>query len=425
MAAILKNIKRKFARKENLPKDTAEIEVCADGSEEEILDLVDSLEEDSLTPNETVLGEEEQVGASGAEPSDEKTEKGLETHGEAVDELDDTLDEELIDGDAWRSLQPPTSENMTDQDLEEALLELFESSESLASELIEQPQATGEKDEEIFSADTNRLDDRPVDSHITAKAVKEKNNTKERSEPEDAIGTNLFVDIKLEKRAHDEKAFTAEPAAPRRWSDMTTDTITWIDSDQFYPTVLQALDKKIAEFKQEIENLTAEKEKLKQKYECVRSILYLKDEELKKAVAEIFTDYWSLKISHMDHAKRGEFRENILIEHNGRDILVKIKGTREDYPSIKYIAEVWKDLYYSGLGTSAEGALVINYGLEKNPKERNLAYKEDKEQLEDLIFIDTRVLHNLTVAIIDSDLTMEEAKRILFKKGRVEYNAAD
>jgi hypothetical protein len=60
--------------------------------------------------------------------------------------------------------------------------------------------------------------------------------------------------------------------------------------------------------------------------------------------------------------------------------------------------------------------------LEKNPKERNLAYEEDEDQLEDLIFIDTRVLHNLTIAIIDEELSIEEAKRILFNKGRVEYN---
>jgi len=425
MAAILKNIKRKFAREKNLPEDTVEVGVPANDNEEEILDLVDSLEEDSFTPNETVSGEAEPVGALSDEPSDEKVEKVLETDGEVLSELEDTLDDELIDGDAWRSPQPPASENMTDQDLEEALLELFESSESLVSEIVEQGQESGEKDEEISSAGANRLGYRPVDLQITAEAVKEKNTTGKGPELEDAIRKNLFVDIKLEKGDLDDKALTVEPDAPRREFEMTTDKIAWIESDDYYPTALQALDKKIAEFKQEIENLTAEKEKLKKKYESVRSILYLKDEELKKAVAEIFANYWSLKISHMDKTKRAGFRENILIEHNGSDILVKIKGTHEDYPSIKFITEVWKDLHYSGLGTGAEGALVLNYGLEKNPKERNLAYKEDKEQLEDLIFIDTRVLHNLTTVIIDGDLTIEEAKRILFKKGRVEYNIAD
>ena len=149
------------------------------------------------------------------------------------------------------------------------------------------------------------------------------------------------------------------------------------------------------------------------------------DNELKNAVAEIFSDYWSLKISHIDETKSAGFKENILIEHNGRDILFKIKGTHEDHPSIKYIAELWKDLYYSGLGTNAEGGLIVNYGLEKNPKERNLAYEEDEDQLEDIAFLDTRVLHNLTVAIIDEELSVEEAKRILFKKGRVEYDKFD
>ena len=425
MAAIFKNIKRKLAREKNLRKDIAEIGGPANDNEDEIIDLVDSLKEDSCTTNDTVFGEAKPVGALSDEPSDEEVEKVLGTDGEVLSELEDTLDDELIDGDAWRSAQPPASENMTDQDLEEALLELFESSESFVSEIVEQGQESGEKDEEISSAGASRLACRPLDLQITAEAVKEKNTTGKGPQLEDAIRKNLFVNIKLEKGDLDDKALTVEPDAPRREFEMTTDKIAWIESDQYYPTALQALDKKIAEFKQEIENLTAEKEKLKKKYESVRSILYLKDEELKKAVAEIFANYWSLKISHMDKTKRAEFRENILIEHNGSDILVKIKGTLEDYPSIKYIAEVWKDLYYSELGTSAEGALVVNYDLEKNPKKRNLAYEEDKEQLEDLSFVDTRVLYNLTAAIIDGDLTIEEAKRMLLKKGRVEYNISD
>ncbi len=422
MAAILKNIKRKLARKKNLPEDTVEIGVHADDNEDEILDLVDSLEEDSFTPNDTVSGEEEPVGALSEEPSDEKAEKGLETDGEVVDELEDTLDEELIEGDAWGSPQAPASENMSDKDLEEALLELFESGELIASEIIEEGQETGEKNEEHFSVDSDRLHDSPADLEITADSTREKNTIGKRPKPEGVIPESLFVDMKLEKGALDEMAFTAGPHAPRRESVMTTDKIAWIESDQYYPIVLQALYKRIVEFKQEIENLTAEKEELKKKYEGVRSILYLKGEELRKAVAEIFSDYWSLKLSHIDKTKSAGFKENILIEHNGRDILVKIKGTHEDHPSIKYIAEVWKDLYYSGLGTSAEGVLIVNYGLEKNPKERNLAYEEDEDQLEDLIFIDTRVLHNLTIAIIDEELSIEEGKRILFNKGRVEYN---
>jgi len=422
MAAILKNIKRKLSRTKNVPEETVVTDVRADDNEEEILDLVDPLEEDSYTPNETVTGKEEPLGGLNEEPSDAEIEKGLETIGEGPDELEDTSGAEFMEGDSWRIPQGPAIESMTDEDLEEALMELFESSKSFATQLVEQSQETGEKDEETSSTDTYLVGERPVNLQVTAESFKEKDATGKRPEPEDVVEENLFVDIKLEKGSLDATAFSIEPDAPRREFEMTTDKISWIESDQYYPITLQALDKKIEELKKDIESLTAEKEELKKKYECVRSILYLKDEELKKAVAKIFSDFWSLKISHMDKTKNAEFRENILIEDNGRDILVKIKGTHEDYPSIKFITEVWKDLYYSGLGTGAEGALVVNYGLETHPKERNLAYAEDKEQLEDLIFIDTRVLYNLTAEIIDADLTIEQAKRILFKKGRVEYN---
>ena len=422
----MKSLITKLFRKKNLPEDTVEIGVRADDNEDEILDLVDSLEEDSFTPNDTVSGEEEPVGALSEEPSDEKTEKGLETDGEVIDELEDTLDEELIEGDDWRSPQAPVSENMTDQNLEEALLELFESSDLIASELIEEGQKTGEKNEEHFSADSDRLHDNPADLEIAADSTREKDTTGKRPEPEDAIPENLFVDIKLGKGALDEKAFTVEPAAPRRESEMTPDGIHWISNDQYYPVAVQAIDRKVARFEQEIEKLIAEKEELKKKYELVRSILYLKDEELKEAVAEIFTKYWSLKITYMDKRKRAGFGENILIKYSGRDILVKIKGTYNDYPSHKFITQVWQDLHYSGLGTSAEGALIVNYDLEKNPKDRNSAYiDEDEDQLEDLIFIDTRVLHKVTTAIIDNDLSPEKAKEILFKNGRVEFYSAD
>lgn len=422
----MKSLITKLFRKKNLPEDTVEIGVRADDNEDEILDLVDSLEEDSFTPNDTVSGEEEPVGALSEEPSDEKTEKGLETDGEVIDELEDTLDEELIEGDDWRSPQAPVSENMTDQNLEEALLELFESSDLIASELIEEGQKTGEKNEEHFSADSDRLHDNPADLEIAADSTREKDTTGKRPEPEDAIPENLFVDIKLGKGALDEKAFTVEPAAPRRESEMTPDGIHWISNDQYYPVAVQTIDRKVARFEQEIEKLIAEKEELKKKYEHVRSILYLKDEELKEAVAEIFTKYWSLKITYMDKRKRAGFGENILIKYSGRDILVKIKGTYNDYPSHKFITQVWQDMHYSGLGTSAEGALIVNYDLEKNPKDRNSAYiDEDEDQLEDLIFIDTRVLHKVTTAIIDNDLSPEKAKEILFKNGRVEFYSAD
>lgn len=243
---------------------------------------------------------------------------------------------------------------------------------------------------------------------------------------EDEMPKNLFVDLKSGKRGPSEAARINNYIASKEKSDMTPDRIHWISNDQYYPVAVQIIDRKVARFEQEIKKLIAEKEELKKKYELVRSILYLKDEKLKEIVTEIFTKYWSLKITNMDKRKRAGFGENILIKYSGRDILVKIKGTYNDHPSHKFITQVWRDLHYSGLGTSAEGALILNYDLEKNPKDRNSAYiDEDEDQLEDLIFIDTRVLHKMTTAIIDGDLSPKEAKEILFKNGRVEFYSAD
>ena len=389
---------------------------------------MDSVEESAIALGDVPTSEEESTGTSNVEPADENAET-IETNLDHFivdgEELDDTLDEELMGGDVGDSSGTLTSKNEADLDFETALVEFFESSESAVIKLIEEAFQTEQEDQELPSANEGLPDNCFSDLELTTSAASGKDVTGRTHDLEDEMPKNLFVDLKSGKRGPSEAARATESAASRRESEMTTDKIAWIESDQYYPIALQALDKKIAEFKQELENVTAEKEELKKKYECVRSILYLKNKELKKAVAEIFTDYWSLKISHMDKIKRAEFKENILIEHNGRDILVKIKGTHEDYPSIKFITEIWKDLHFSELGTSAEAALIVNYGLEKNPKERNLAYEEDEDQFEDLIFIDTRVLYNLTTAVIDGDLSVEEAKKLLFRKGRVEFDSTD
>jgi hypothetical protein len=106
-------------------------------------------------------------------------------------------------------------------------------------------------------------------------------------------------------------------------------------------------------------------------------------------------------------------------------IMAKIKGTHSVYPFHKFITQVWQDLYFSGLGTRAEGALIVNHDIGSDPESRRLPYAdEDAEQLGDLIFVDTRVLHRLTTAIIDGDLPVDRAKEILFKKGRVEFKGS-
>jgi len=42
--------------------------------------------------------------------------------------------------------------------------------------------------------------------------------------------------------------------------------------------------------------------------------------------------------------------------------------------------------------------------------------------LEDIIFLETRVLYQLTIAIVDYSLPLQEAKELLLRKGRGKFH---
>lgn len=236
----------------------------------------------------------------------------------------------------------------------------------------------------------------------------------------------FILDLEAANDAIDGRTSAAERSSPQEGPLLKSDNMDWMNSDDYYPALIHTLEKKIADHQQEIERLLAEKEQLIKDYEDLRGILYLKGEELKRAIMQIFAKYWSLEAASMDETRRDGFKENILIEHDDRKILAKVKGTSRAQPSPKFITQLWQDLHYSGLGISADGALIINYDVRRDPKNRALAYAgEDEEQLQDIILIDTRSLYKLTIAIIDYNLPLVEATRRLFAKGRVEYDRDD
>ncbi len=392
----------KVSMKKKFVKDTAELDIREDNLEGEIIDLVDPADE-YLETIETNLN------LSGAE----------------FDDLADTLDEELMGIDARDSKGTPANENETNPDFEEALVKLFESSESAAAKLIEEEFQKEGATEESVEAHDHLTGGGAVHNEPKTQATSEKDCAESIPEPKKEFFKNLFLNIEVVKEAPSREA-GANAAAPVDGKPrITSDKTNWLDSGRYYPESIQVIDRKIAEYEKKIEKLVDKKKKIKKSYEQLRSILYLEGEELKKAVAIILAKYWSLKLSFMNKAKRAEFNENILIKHNNRIVIVKIKGTHSDIPSHKFITQVWQDLHFSGLGTRADGALIVNHDIENDPEDRRVPYAdEDAEQLDDLIFIDTRVLHKLTTAIIDGALSAEEAKKILFKKGRVEFKGS-
>ena len=383
-------------------KDTAELDTREDNFEGEIIDLVD--------PADDLL---------------ETIETNLNLSGVEFDDLTDTLDEELLGIDARDSKATVAIENETNPDFKEALVKLFESSESAAAKLIEEEFHKKGPGEESFEADEHLTGGGAAHYEPKAQAASEKDGTEGTSASKKEFPGNLFLNIEMVTEAPGREAgaravspFDGEPR-------VSSDKTNWLDSGQYYPESVKAIDRKIAEYEKEIEKLVDKKKKIKRTYEQLRSILYLEGEELKKAVAIILAKYWSLKLSFMNKAKRAGFNENILIKHSNRIVIAKIKGTHSVIPSQKFITQVWEDLHFSGLGTRADGALIVNHDIENDPEDRRVPYAdEDAEQLDDLIFIDTRVLHKLTTAIIDGALSAEEAKKILLKKGRVEFKGS-
>jgi hypothetical protein len=201
----------------------------------------------------------------------------------------------------------------------------------------------------------------------------------------------------------------------------------WIESDEFYPSGIKLYDSKISETKKELEEkidlIKKEKAESKQKYEYIRKLLYATGEELKQSVIQVLEQVFKLHVVDVDKTDSNkQLAEDILIEFNGRRILTEIKGVKQKNPSPTFIGQVWKHIAISDNKKISEGALILNFDMHTNPNCRPIAYAgELEEQLKDIIFIDTRVMFNLALAIIGNKQSLPEAQEILLKKGRVAF----
>jgi len=201
----------------------------------------------------------------------------------------------------------------------------------------------------------------------------------------------------------------------------------WVNSEKYYPNEVYYFDREIENLKKSFQDkiiqLQEAKESAKKKYEFLRNILITSGDELKDAIIRVLSDIWKLSVKDVDKERKTEFKEDILIEEDGKCILAEIKGTRDKNPTSKYITQLLVHIKKSDY-EKAEGMLILNHDLLTDPDDRNDAYlnEEDEKILQEIIFVDTRVLFRLSLAIIDYGMPLEEAKEILFKKGRVKFD---
>ena len=199
----------------------------------------------------------------------------------------------------------------------------------------------------------------------------------------------------------------------------------WANSDELYPKSVRILEDEIEDINREAAERIAEKRALKAalraKYDWLKELLTENGDKLKAAVLRTLTEVFFIDAQDADSLnKTGTLNEDIIIKLVDRVILAEVKGTRHNNPPDSYIIQVWKHLHRSGERDIAEGALILNHDLLKEPSKRSLAYANNNE-INDIIFIDTRVLFKITLDVIDEIITPEDAVPMLFKKGRVTY----
>ena len=206
----------------------------------------------------------------------------------------------------------------------------------------------------------------------------------------------------------------------------------WIDSEKYYPKEVDYFDEKIHEIiekaKKQIDDLSNAKKEVISKYKRLKGILYQTGDELKISVIDVLRNIFKLNIEDSDEKKSGYAikDEDIIIHLDGRKILAEIKGDSSKYPSSSHITQVWKHLHRCEDKSIKEGALILNYDWRNEPTDRNLAYTGDSEkELEGIIYVDTRTLFNLALAVVDYGMPAQEAVSILFQTGRVEFSLED
>lgn len=204
----------------------------------------------------------------------------------------------------------------------------------------------------------------------------------------------------------------------------------WTNRDDYYPDKIKEISNEIEVLEQEtikkIEILNLKKTRLKKNYSYLADLLTETGDKLKKSVIKTLIGIFQLQAKDADSSKKTDLKEDILIEGNSASpILAEVKGTRQSYPSFTYVSQVFNNLYKQrDKYPNAIGGLILNLDWDKEPSERSDAYtKADEEkQLENIVYVDTRVLYNLSLAVINGNLSATEAKNILLAKGRVKFN---
>lgn len=204
----------------------------------------------------------------------------------------------------------------------------------------------------------------------------------------------------------------------------------WVESDSFFPKEVSLIDeeiqKQILDTEIKLEELKKKKITIKDKYSFLPKLLTESGEELKQSVIKTLEEIFKLPVADMDKTRKSNFRNDILISPPTQPpMLTEIKGTTNSYPSFTYVTQVLTNLLKERTQyPNAVGVLIMNHDLQKEPIGRSNAYTDEDEeaQINEIVYIDTRVLFDISMAIIDHKMPISQAIELITNKGRVVFD---
>ena len=202
-----------------------------------------------------------------------------------------------------------------------------------------------------------------------------------------------------------------------------TNVTDWKESDNFYPQAKILSGKKhIVEIQEEsksrIEDTIKELREHMVKYGYLKDLVTSNGKKLENAVQDVLQTVLGLNVKRSDEDNKGNLKEDFVVEVDGKEILIEVKGTKNENPSLMYPSQPQINLARAGYSLDTKVALILNHDLEKDPKIRKNAYDtvETRELIKNIYFIDTRVLKEVALMVIESKITQSDALAILFEK---------
>ena len=203
----------------------------------------------------------------------------------------------------------------------------------------------------------------------------------------------------------------------------------WLNSSVFYPrNEINKLESEIEEVRKDagkkIDSNQEAISQIKSSFSYLKDLLTEEGDILEEAVYKTLTELFKLKVSRSDEINKSCPKEDLLVEYEKNTILIEVKGTKRQNPSLKFPQQAVQHALRQGLKDVVSTGLILNHDRETDPKNRTSPYsdEESKELITDIYFIDVRVLHTMAIDIIDEKLNHDDASNILFKTtGRVKY----